>query len=80
MSKPFCTCPTHGWTERTESGGPCKKCVEESAPVNKGAIGGLFGLAVRVSEFMPDDTIIVNPFTLEKLRGWYADIQVKKSD
>lgn len=35
MAKPFCTCPIHGWTERTESGGPCKKCVDESTPAAK---------------------------------------------
>jgi hypothetical protein len=67
MAKPFCTCPVHGWTERTESGGPCKKCAEESAPI--GMIDGLFGLKIRVSDYLPDDEIFVNSVTAKKITG-----------
>lgn len=34
MGKPAIDCPKHGWTERIASGGPCKKCIEESGAVD----------------------------------------------
>ena len=74
MAKPYITCPTHGWTERIASGGPCKKCVDALGPKPSG-IGGLFGLTVRVSDFIPDDTIFVNPSTAKKLQEWYSDAE-----
>jgi hypothetical protein len=75
MAKPFTTCPKYGWTERIASGGPCKKCVDEAAPPPKGILGGLFGLTVKVSDYLPDDEILVNPATLKKLQEWYSDAE-----
>jgi len=68
MAKPFCTCPVHGWTERTESGGPCKKCVEEAGITSSGcdeAIKALYEYAEAILqpgnfgyEFLQGDFVV----------------------
>jgi hypothetical protein len=79
MGKPFISCPKHGWTERVASLGPCKKCnneeIDAAKSYPKGHLGDLIGIKIRVSDYLPDDEVIVSPATFKKIQEYFPNVE-----
>lgn len=83
MGKPFTTCSKHGWTERVASGGPCKKCASEAVSPTQpiqGQLGNMTNIDIRITKYMPDNVMFVNPNTYTKFMHWIHDMQVRLNE
>jgi hypothetical protein len=76
----FLTCPTHGWTERVASEGPCKKCAEEAVSPFRGKIGDTENIDIRISDYLPDNVMFINSATYVKFVRWIHNMQIGLND
>lgn len=45
--------------------------IKPGRPGPVGKLGSLSDLKIKISDYLPDDTILMNPQSFEKFKCWY---------